>query len=74
MERSGRRVTALAALLATPVPLTSRLQEGRYWCDPAGAGDHCLAARASVHELDPFGCDEGCGDVRWSCVDVRSGH
>ena len=74
MERSGRKATALAIFLATPVPLTSRPEEDRYWCDPVEAGVGTLAGRAGVYRLERFGCDEHWGDVRWSCVDPRSGH
>lgn len=74
MERSGRRATALAIFLGTPVPLTSRQEEGRYWCDPVDARVRRVARRAGVYGLDRLGCDEDWGDVDWSCVDLRSGH
>jgi hypothetical protein len=74
MERNGRRATALAAFLATPVPLTSRQEEDRYWCEPVSVGVHRLAGRASVYEIDRFGGDEDWGDIGWCCADQRSGH
>lgn len=74
MERSGRKATASAIFLATPVPLTSREEEGRYWCDPVDAGARRLVLTAGVCGLDRFGCGEDWGDVDWSGVALRSGH
>jgi len=74
MERSGGRTTALAMLLATPVPLTSRQEKGCYWCEAVDADVRSLAGRAAVEGLHRFGCDEDWGDVSWSCTDLRSGH
>lgn len=73
MERSGRKATDSAIFLAPPVPLTSREEEGRYWCDPLDAGVCRLVLTAGVYGLDRFGFGEDRGDVDWSCVDLRSG-
>jgi hypothetical protein len=74
MERNGRRAAALAAFHATPVPLTSRQKEDRFWCDPLYAGVSSFAGRTGVDGLEPFGYEADWGDVGWCGVDLRSGH
>jgi hypothetical protein len=64
----------LAAFLGTPVPLTSRQEEDRYWCDSVAPGIRGFAGNASVYGLDRFGGDEAEVDVGWSCSNLRSGH
>jgi hypothetical protein len=74
MERNGRRAAASAAFLGTPVPLTSRQKEDRYWCDLVDPGVRTLAGSTGVCGLDRFGCDEDWVDVGWCRGDLRSGH
>lgn len=74
MGRNGRWATALGAFVATPVPLSSRQEEDRYWCEPMDAGAGGLAWRAGIHEIEQLGCDEDWVEVAWCRVDPRSGH
>ena len=74
MERSERRATPLTIVFGTPVPLTSRAEEERYWCDSGDAGVHSLAWNARFCGFDCVRGDEDWIDVGWSCVGLRSGH
>jgi hypothetical protein len=74
MERNARRAEP-GVRLRVLVPLTSRDEEDRYWCDQGWRGALDPGATEGLFGFDSLESDEDWAvGAAWVCLDRRPGH